>query len=306
MQQSPTTSIIIPHFNQPDALRDCLASLAGQIGVDGDIEIIVADNGSDHRPTEICAEFSGVKLIDAPTPGPGPARNAGVAAATANMLAFIDADCIAEPTWLATIQVALRATSDQPIGGAVLVKFRTPTKPTFVEPFEAVYSYRNDAYVRDQGFSGTGNLAMQRHVYEQVGPFASIGVAEDRDWGLRATALGIRTRYVDEMIIYHPARESFAELQRKWDRHIAHDWAAVDGRVATITWIAKAVAMPFSPLAELPTLLTTRKIAGAWPRLLALACLARLRIYRGWRMAQCVVGERRRQAGDAWRAGLSG
>ena len=123
-----------------------------------------------------------------------------------------------------------------------------------------------------------------------MGPFAGIDVAEDYDWGLRAGALGYQIRYVAEMIVYHPARASLSELTRKWDRHIAHDYR---DRTQTLTdtakWVLKAMAVLVSPLAEIPTILTSPRISGGKERLLAFGCLCVIRGYRSYAMFRAML-----------------
>lgn len=100
-------SIVIPHFNQEDHLRTCLKRLQAQKGGLTDVEIIVVDNGSRRMPDAVCAEIPAVRLLSETTPGPGPARNRGAAVAQGDVLAFIDADCHADPGWLAAMKKPL-------------------------------------------------------------------------------------------------------------------------------------------------------------------------------------------------------
>lgn len=293
-------SVVIPHFNQEDLLQTCLERLAAQQGCTAETEIIVVDNGSRRMPDAVCAAFSGVRLLHETTPGPGPARNTGAAVATGDVLAFIDADCHADPGWLAAIEARFASPSTQIIGGDVRVGYADPARPTFLEPYEAIYSYRNEEHIAE-GFSGTGNLATRPEILRHVGAFAGIGVAEDRDWGLRANALGYRIDYVPAMIVYHPARKTFAELTRKWDRHIAHDY--ID-RVATLRgrlgWLARAAAMAGSPVIEIPRVLTSGRVSGWRDRASAFACLCAIRLYRSQAMIGVMIRSNR-QAGNAWR-----
>ena len=120
-------------------------------------------------------------------------------------------------------QRAWRWKSSRAIGGDVRIAVTDPMRFTQLEAYESIFAYRQEEYIRKFGFSGTGNLAMHREDFELVGPFAGIKVAEDRDWGRRAKALGLQIQYVPDMIVYHPARVTFSELYKKWDRHIAHD-----------------------------------------------------------------------------------
>ena len=273
-------SVIIPHFNQEDFLRKCLARLQAQQGCQAEVEIIVVDNGSRQMPEAACAAFPGVRLLRETTPGPGPARNTGAAAATGDILAFIDADCHADQGWLASIEKRFQSPSTQIIGGDVRIGFLDPARVTSLEAYEAIYAYRNHDYIA-KGFSGTGNLATRPGILRHVGPFGGIDIAEDRDWGLRSGALGYRIDYVAEMIVFHPARATFRELARKWDRHIAHDYADRAGTaVGKVKWVLRALAIGASPVVEIPTILRSPRVSGLRQRGMAFACLCAIRIYR--------------------------
>ncbi len=293
-------SVIIPHLNQPTHLEHGLQALAEQEDVQRDVEIIVVDNGSSELPEAICARWPNVRLAQEAAPGPGPARNRGIAAAQGDLLAFIDADCRAHPRWLASIEAAFADPETQVIGGDVQVPFADPAHPTALECYERIYAYRNRKYIAS-GYSGTGNLAMRRSAYEAVGPFGGIEIAEDRDWGHRAGAAGIGIRYVPEMIVYHPARTEFAEMRRKWDRHIAHDFSNLRGAKGAVRWILRALAIAASPIGELPRILTSSRIRGPKQRLLAFWALVRIRLYRAWRMLALLLRPGGKDAGSAWR-----
>lgn len=248
-------------------------------------EIFVVDNGSKVRPEAICAGFQGVTLLSEPTPGPGPARNHGIAHASGDVLAFIDADCIADPSWLAEAEAAMADPEAQILGGDVRIAYVDPPALTVLEAYESIYAYRMDRYIAREGFTGTGNLVIRPAVFADVGPFAGIGVAEDRDWGQRATAKGYAIRYVGAMRIYHPARTDFTELTLKWDRHMAHDFARdKQSTKGWVKWLAKTGAMGLSPLAELPRIAASDRIAGLGNKWKAFRGLARIRAYRARRM----------------------
>jgi glycosyltransferase involved in cell wall biosynthesis len=272
-------SVVIPHLNQHDMLAHCLNSLmAGTRAAD---EITVVDNGSYALPEAVCADYPGVRLLREKTPGPGPARNCGVAASTGDILAFIDADCIAAPDWLAAGAAAMADPDTAILGGDVRIAYANPGRLTMLEAYESIYAYRMDRYIAREGFTGTGNLLVRRGVMEDVGPFAGIGVAEDRDWGRRATAKGYRIRYVAGMRVYHPARTDFDGLRQKWSRQSSHDYT--EGKVRPywrLRWIAKMLAMGISPLAEIPRIMMSDRVSGLRSRLLAFACLCRIRAYR--------------------------
>ena len=292
-------SIVIPHLNQPEHLERCLASLHAQEGSGAHIEIFVVDNGSETLPEAICAKWPDVTLLSEAEPGPGPARNKGISAARGDILAFIDADCRAHPNWLQAIQAALSAPDVKVIGGDVQVPIKDERHPTALECYERIYAYRNRKYIAS-GYSGTGNLAMLPETFAQVGPFAGINLAEDRDWGHRARAKGIITRYVPEMIIYHPAREEFSEMQQKWDRHILHDFSHVEGAKGKLRWLARAIAVGLSPAGELPRVLVSDRVSGLKQRWLAFRCLTRIRLFRARRMLSLLFRPKGRSAENVW------
>lgn len=293
-------SVIIPHLNQHDYLKIGLEALHNQEDVTAEVEIIVVDNGSEQLPTSICGAWANVKLVSEKTPGPGPARNHGIRIARGSILAFIDADCRADTKWLSAIESAFADETTTIIGGDVRVGYACPTRPTFIEPYENIYSYRNHEHIAS-GFSGTGNLATRPEVIMKVGFFAGIEVAEDRDWGLRACAEGYRLRYIPEMIVFHPARKTFSELTLKWDRHIAHDYEQMRGRrFGKLRWISRAIALAGSPVIEARTLLTSTRVSGPWERFLAFLCLARIRYYRCSRMINVLLRGNSRSISGAW------
>jgi glycosyltransferase involved in cell wall biosynthesis len=86
--QTPRVSVVIPTHNRPGRLKAAVDSVLEQ-GMDG-VEIVVVDDGSD-PPAKL--DVDGVTLVrhDAPG-GPAAARNRGVAAASAPIIAFLDDD----------------------------------------------------------------------------------------------------------------------------------------------------------------------------------------------------------------------
>jgi len=294
-------TVVIPHFNQPSELRRCLNGLLDpEIGKN--VALIVVDNGSTTFPHDLATDYPSVKFLLQPDPGPGPARNLGVSVSNTPNIAFIDADCFPDSAWLSEILTALR-TAPGIIGGDVKVGLADQKRPTIWECYENQYGFRMDKYVAREGFSGAGNLAMPRAIFDAVGPFAGLGVAEDRDFGLRARALGYKTRYVPTMIVYHPARKSWDEVARKWDRQTGHQYADYRARrFGRVKWTIRTLAMLASPVAELPAIFTSKRIPGGRRgRLLCLAALIRVRAYRTRLMAFVLVTDDPDRLAKRWR-----
>jgi glycosyltransferase involved in cell wall biosynthesis len=300
MAEMPRISVVIPHLNQSEALGRCLESLTMQTLPARYFEIIVVDNGSIESPSDILTRFENVRLLREPSPGPGLARNRGVADARGEILAFVDADCRADPHWLSSASEGLEAAnSSGVVGGDVRIDVRDPPHLSALEAYESVFAYRQKLYISRDGFSGTGNLAMRRGLFEAVGPFGGIGIAEDRDWGQRARAAGIAVGYVPGMIVFHPARTTLAELRLKWQRHIAHDLAAhrAKGRGA-VRWTLRSAAMIASIVPHAAMLMVSGRLSGFANRVRGICVLAAIRGYR--------AAEMLRQAGNKGESAAAG
>lgn len=296
-------SVIIPHYNMPDALARCLASVTAQIG-DAPIEVIVVDNASPAPPHDVVAGFPGVRLLMEPVPGPGLARNTGAAAASGAILVFIDADCRAQPGWLAAAIAAARARGPAgAVGGDISIEPLDPDQPTAIECYESLFGFRQKRYIHQNRFSCTANLAMHRDVLARIGPFAGIGVAEDVDWGHRAHAAGLPITFAPAMRVTHPARPRLQDLLAKWQRHVAHAWAThVAGHRPAWRWLLPMALMLPSVLVDGARLIVLAPIGTLRQRLGAVGVLAMLRWQRARWMWAWFRGSGS-DAVDAWRKG---
>ncbi|HEX6116158.1 MAG TPA: glycosyltransferase family A protein [Solirubrobacterales bacterium] len=190
-------SVVIPARNAAGTLPRTLAALADQ-DLGEPYEVIVVDDGSTDATAAIAAAAPGVTLVAERGAGPGPARNAGVAAARGDVLAFTDADCCPAPDWL---RRGLEA-----VAAADLVQGRVAAEPgTPVGPFDRTVTV--DA---ERGLYETANLIVRRPLFERLGGFedwlpASLGkpLAEDLWLGWRARRAGARTAYCDRALVHH-------------------------------------------------------------------------------------------------------
>ncbi len=281
----PRASVIIPHLNTPELLIKCLQAVAAQRLDHGWFEIIVVDNGSRVPLDIVAAVWHGVKFLTERQPGPGPARNLGVANSRGRVLAFVDADIRVDREWLQRGIRAVEKDPSRPYGGDVRIDFKDPRKPTGIEAFEAVFSFRQKMYIKRKGFSGTGNLMVDRDLWHKVGPFGGIGTAEDRDWGQRASALGAQTRYLPRMIVFHPARMDMDEVAGRWGRIIAHDFNKHrESGKPLLLWNLRAVAVMASALAHSPQLLFSSRVPTIGARFRGLGVLFETRWYRFMKM----------------------
>lgn len=284
--RKPAISVVIPHLDQPDGLAACLDSLQVQTLDRSLFEVLVVDNGSTCRPEVVVAQYPGVRLLYEPQPGPGPARNLGVKNAAGQIFCFIDADCRAHPKWLSVALDALNSLQRNTIlGGDVQIWRQDPERWGAIEAFESIFGYRQKLHVEYYGFSGAGNLAVRAEDFHKVGPFGGISLAEDKDWGARARACGFTFKYIPQMIVFHPARPSLGLLCVQWDRLIQHTLtAACRNKNWRLPWLARAVAILLSPLADIVQVFVSDRINGFPARVRASGVLIAIRIYRAWRM----------------------
>ena len=99
----PKASIVVPCYNAQDYLEETLASAQAQTV--SDIEIICVDDGSTDSTPDILRQRasadSRIRVLSQENSGEGPARDAGLVAATGEWVYFLDADDLMDPTLLA-------------------------------------------------------------------------------------------------------------------------------------------------------------------------------------------------------------
>lgn len=91
-------SVIVPAFNEEKYIGRCLESIIEEAG-DDVYEIIVVDNASTDRTSQIAKKYKGVKVVRENRKGLTKARQAGFLAAKGDILAYIDADSIVNRGW---------------------------------------------------------------------------------------------------------------------------------------------------------------------------------------------------------------
>jgi glycosyltransferase involved in cell wall biosynthesis len=282
----PFVSVVIPHYNDLVRLRACHASLLAQSWPRDQFEITVADNNSACGLTAVQEATPSAVVVTAPIQGAGPARNAGIAASHGTVIALIDSDCVAEPDWIAEGVAALDRFDF--VGGHVFTFAETAERPLPIEAYEIVFNFNFRRYIETVGFTGTGNMFVPREVFDRVGGFRAV-VAEDMEWSFRARRLGYRLGYAERAIVGHPARRSWLELERRWDRMLQEDFALVqEQRYGRTRFALKALAMPASVLPHVARVLLTSELPSMRSKFGAIGVLTRLRLWRTARMLRLV------------------
>ena len=274
----PLVSVVIPHFNDLGGLRLLLQRLQAQSWPADRLEIVIADNNSAGGIDAVIAAAPGCRVVPAPLQGAGPARNAGIAAASGKVLALIDSDCVPETGWVAAGVAALSHFDF--VGGQVITTSHDPDHPDPVEAFEIVFNFKFKRYIQKVGFTGTGNMFIPRPVFDRVGPFRAV-VSEDMDWSFRARDAGFRIGYAEDAIVTHPARRDWPELHRRWARIMDEHAALARERPGwRPRWVIKALAMPLSIPPHVWQVLRHPRLPGWEARLGAIGILVRLRLWR--------------------------
>ena len=190
----PTLSVVVPAYNARSRLPACLGSLYRQSYPRERYEVIVVDDGSRDDTAEqarlLGRRWAGtLKVIRQANGGPARARNAGVRAASGEIVAFLDADCVADPDWLAELVAVLATSAADAVGGPIWNHaYRDPVSRFLT----ASRFYRHRARHGQVEYLVTANLAMRRETFEALGGFheATGTWSEDADLSFRMTKEG--------------------------------------------------------------------------------------------------------------------
>jgi len=279
MNGDPYISVIVPHYNDLTRLDQCLALLEAQTMPRDRYEIIVSDNCSPTGIEEVKRVVAGrAKVVEAQIAGAGPARNVGVEYASGEILAFTDCDCLPEPDWL-TKGVEALSGSDF-VGGRMTVSVNDPAYMTGAEAFERVFAFDNQHYVRNEHFSVTANLFCPRALFQKVGPFRT-AVSEDKEWCLRARAVGFQIGYAEGSTVGHPARTNWVQLKGKWKRMASESYALmIQSSGGRLRWLVRTWTLPLSILPHGVRIMMSKELPDSGTRLRALGILVRIRLWR--------------------------
>ena len=98
LAHSPRVSVVVCSYNADRTMEACLVSLEHLNYPD--YEVIVVNDGSTDHTLEIAERFPYARIITQPNKGLSVARNVGAEAATGEIVAYTDSDCVADPDWL--------------------------------------------------------------------------------------------------------------------------------------------------------------------------------------------------------------
>lgn len=220
-------SIVVPTFNRPLPLTQCLQSLERLDYPRDCFEVIVVDDGGESSAEAVVSSFSNrldITLITQTHRGPAAARNNGAQKAGGDFLAFTDDDCSPAPNWLKAFAARFSETPETMFGGRTLnVLPHNSYSAASHFLIEYLYSYYNSD--SDQAFFfASNNLSLAAGLFHQIGGFNPTfphAAAEDRDFCERWLRHGFRMAYAPEALIYHAHRltlHSFCKQQLNYGR----------------------------------------------------------------------------------------
>ena len=216
----PRVSVIVTHFDQSEQLARTLAALQHQDHPAELLEIIVADDGSPTEP----AIPSGVRLVRQDDRGfrAAAARNLGAAAATGDVLCFLDADTTPEPEYVRRLtRLPALLPEAVTVGRRRHADLSGMDAETPVAEVGPAHELPEPAWLRDE-YARSDNLlhaddrsyryvisavaACSRAFFDEIGgfdeSFSSYG-GEDWEWAHRAWQAGAVLAHVPDAVAWH-------------------------------------------------------------------------------------------------------
>lgn len=202
MSRAPVT-VVIPAFNAAAYLAESIQSVRRQPVQPA--EIIVVDDGSTDRTPEIAASLTDIVCLRQGNSGPSAARNRGIAAATQEFVAFLDADDLWPEGSLA---VRLSAMNGSRRLDAVLGRTRA---------FERLESGRPAEDNAAQIAPMLGAALFRRSLFAEIGEFdPTLRSAEDHDFFLRLREAGRPFVVLPQVTLWYRRHPGSVTFGRPW------------------------------------------------------------------------------------------
>jgi glycosyltransferase involved in cell wall biosynthesis len=220
-------TVVVCTRNRAHLLGACLSALDAVREPGVELQVLVVDNGSTDGTAGVLGAASGVDVVQEPEPGLSRARNAGLRAARAPIVAFIDDDARPLPGWASALAEAIeRFPAATAFGGPVHLAL-VGRRPRWLTPrLEGWYSALDLGAVPrllapDERPVGT-NFAVDRDAALAVGGFdeelgrrgVSLTSEEEVELLTRMHAAGGATAWVPGARVSHVVTEE--RLRRRW------------------------------------------------------------------------------------------
>ncbi|MBA2546086.1 MAG: glycosyltransferase family 2 protein [Solirubrobacterales bacterium] len=165
---APVISVVVCSYNSRRRIDRALISLRAQ-DIDEPYEVIVVDSGGDDAADYVRVAYPEARVIRSNRRlWPGPARNAGVRAASGQFVAFLPDDGVAKPDWLRR-RVAMHREGFAAVGGSITNG--TPLHPVGLAGYFLEYSalIPSDQVLAEQEIPHC--LSYDRLLFERLGTF---------------------------------------------------------------------------------------------------------------------------------------
>ena len=219
-------SLIVSTRNRATRLPEFLACMSSLHAPSGGWELILVDNASTDGTPLILERFAAhaafpVRCVRAAVPGLSHARNAGLACATGDIIAFTDDDCYPRPDYLGALVEVFEDDRLGFVGGRTVLHDASDAR-VGVKDLDAPLDIGPRAFV-PAGFIHGANMAVRREVLRAIGGFdpllgagTSCVAGEDTEYIARAVWAGWRGRYDPRPIVaHHHGRKPGAEADRQ-------------------------------------------------------------------------------------------
>jgi glycosyltransferase involved in cell wall biosynthesis len=217
-------------------------------------EVIIVDGGSTDGTVQVLEGAAGVTLIEEPGANISAGRIAAIKAATHDVIAVSDGDCVLEPDWLERLMAAIEDGADVAMG------FYRPIASNFFEVCSAAVHLPDPGELREETFMPSSrSVAFRREIYEEAGGYPDwLEVGEDMWLDIRFREMSAKMTLVTDAVANWRVRPTLGETWRQYG-----GYARGDGQAGMYT---KRHALRFGVYAT-ALLLSTNK----WGRLLILA-----------------------------------
>ena len=200
-------SVVVPVYNGERTIQKTIEALLSQ-KAEKSYEVIVVDDGSTDDTPNIIKKYP-VKIITQENAGPAAARNTGWKAASGEIVAFTDSDCVPVPGWIEALSKHFWDPSVGGVGGT----YKTENPGSILATYIAEDSrFRQSRLGREIEGTGTFSAAYRKKLLEQIGGFDEIyrrATAEDFDLGYAIQKTGHKILYEPEAIVGHYHKEDF-------------------------------------------------------------------------------------------------
>ncbi|MFC1658839.1 glycosyltransferase [Candidatus Omnitrophota bacterium] len=199
--ESPDLSIIIASRNSSRTIKSCLESLANQEGKNS-LEIIVVDSSTDSTARLIAENFPQVKLYTfQERMFAGDARNFGILKAKAEIIAFLDADCVAALDWTEQILKAHQL-PEPAIGGAVAVA-NPESYVGWASYFCEFSRWMPQTKAQRMDDICGASMTYKREVFKEYGFFLKGTYCSDTELHWRLKKGGKRLLFTPSVLVFH-------------------------------------------------------------------------------------------------------